>query len=150
MRAEQVAYFDAERCLINAPSKNPASDAATRYDDLVIVHQLNSIGWYVDGTWSVATSLCFYPPALSAMECRTGDLLHKTGRFLPWHRGFTLAHETLLREECGYTGHLPYWNWSCVSYFSSSYCFSGLKMQDSCFFYCMEEWTQATFLLQRS
>lgn len=45
---------------------------------------------------------------------RTGDLLHKTGRFLPWHRGFLLAHETILRKECGYTGHIPYWNWSWV------------------------------------
>lgn len=50
-RAEQLAYFDAELCLINAPSKNPASGATTRYEDLVIVHQLNSIGWYVDGAW---------------------------------------------------------------------------------------------------
>lgn len=50
------------------------------------------------------------------MQCRTGDLLHKTGRFLPWHRGFTLAHETLLRDECGYTGNIPYWNWTYVTY----------------------------------
>ncbi|EIM81501.1 Di-copper centre-containing protein [Stereum hirsutum FP-91666 SS1] len=101
-RAEQLAYFDAELCLINAPSKNPASGATTRYEDLVIVHQLNSIGWYVDGAW-------------------TGDLLHKTGRFLPWHRGFTLAHETLLRNECGYTGNIPYWNWtSDAGHFSTA------------------------------
>jgi tyrosinase len=30
---------------------------------------------------------------------------------LSWHRYFTHTYETALREECGYTGTQPYWNW---------------------------------------
>lgn len=40
---------------------------------------------------------------------------HKThprqGNFLSWHRYFIHTFETALREECGYNGHLPYYNW---------------------------------------
>ncbi|KAJ5892138.1 N-acetyl-6-hydroxytryptophan oxidase ivoB [Penicillium subrubescens] len=33
------------------------------------------------------------------------------GLFLPWHRYFLWLFEKALREECGYKGYLPYWNW---------------------------------------
>lgn len=33
------------------------------------------------------------------------------GNFLTWHRYVTYAYETALREECGYQGYQPYWNW---------------------------------------
>ncbi|KAJ0383292.1 hypothetical protein COL922a_010781 [Colletotrichum nupharicola] len=33
------------------------------------------------------------------------------GNFLTWHRYFTWAYENALREECGYEGYQPYWNW---------------------------------------
>ncbi|KAI9930255.1 hypothetical protein ASPWEDRAFT_100809 [Aspergillus wentii DTO 134E9] len=32
--------------------------------------------------------------------------------FLPWHRYFIHVYETALKESCGYTGHLPYWDWT--------------------------------------
>lgn len=32
--------------------------------------------------------------------------------FLSWHRYYTWAYETALRDECGYTGYQPYWDWS--------------------------------------
>lgn len=37
--------------------------------------------------------------------------LAATGTFLAWHRYFTWTYEQALREECGYTGYQPYWNW---------------------------------------
>lgn len=32
------------------------------------------------------------------------------GAFLPWHRYFMHTHETVLRNECNYTGFQPYWD----------------------------------------
>lgn len=34
------------------------------------------------------------------------------GHFLPWHRWFTALYEKGLREECGYEGAQPYWDWT--------------------------------------
>lgn len=31
---------------------------------------------------------------------------------LPWHRYFVWQYETALRDECGYTGTQPYWDWT--------------------------------------
>lgn len=39
----------------------------------------------------------------------TADL---QGHFLAWHRWFTAVYEKGLREECGYTGAQPYWDWT--------------------------------------
>jgi len=35
---------------------------------------------------------------------------HFVGAFLPFHRLMMHAHETALRNECGYTGYQPYWH----------------------------------------
>ena len=34
------------------------------------------------------------------------------GWLLPWHRFFLYQHEKALREECGYDGYQPYWDWT--------------------------------------
>ncbi|KAF9638700.1 Tyrosinase [Lasiodiplodia theobromae] len=34
------------------------------------------------------------------------------GHFLAWHRWFTAIYERGLRNECGYTGAQPYWDWT--------------------------------------
>lgn len=31
---------------------------------------------------------------------------------MAWHRYFTWQYEQALRNECGYTGYQPYWNWA--------------------------------------
>lgn len=31
--------------------------------------------------------------------------------FLSWHRYYMWSYETALREECGYKGAQPYWDW---------------------------------------
>jgi tyrosinase len=38
--------------------------------------------------------------------------IHYTGTFLAWHRYFTWQYEQALRNECGYKGYQPYWNWA--------------------------------------
>jgi len=38
-------------------------------------------------------------------------LLTKQANFLSWHRYFTWTFEQALKEECGFAGTQPYWNW---------------------------------------
>ncbi|KAI0816745.1 hypothetical protein GGR55DRAFT_252087 [Xylaria sp. FL0064] len=81
---QRKEYIAAVKCLQAKPSTaDPtfAPGARTRYDDFVAVH--------INQTLSI----------------------HGTGNFLTWHRYFTFAYETALRDECGYTGSQPYWNW---------------------------------------
>ncbi|KAH8655364.1 putative tyrosinase [Xylariales sp. PMI_506] len=69
---------------MNSPSKTPsdlAPGTKSRYDDFVAVH--------VNQTQTI----------------------HSTGNFLSWHRYYTYSFETALRDECGYKGYVPYWNW---------------------------------------
>ncbi|KAF1942408.1 Di-copper centre-containing protein [Clathrospora elynae] len=82
--AEKTDYINAVKCLAKKPAKTPASMAAgakNRYDDFVAAH--------VNQTLSI----------------------HGTGNFLTWHRYFTWAYEQTLRNECGYKGYQPYYNW---------------------------------------
>ncbi|KAG6031248.1 hypothetical protein E4U19_008130 [Claviceps sp. Clav32 group G5] len=78
-------YIDAVKCLHELPSKiDPklAPGARSRYDDFEAAH------------------------------IRLAAKIHGTGFFLPWHRHFVHLYETALRDECGYTGYQPYWDWS--------------------------------------
>ncbi|KAJ4393734.1 hypothetical protein N0V93_002949 [Gnomoniopsis smithogilvyi] len=38
------------------------------------------------------------------------NYIHYVGGFLPWHRYYLHAFETLLKDECGFTGGVPYWD----------------------------------------
>ena len=38
--------------------------------------------------------------------------MHRQGTFLHWHRYYTFIYDKLLREECGYAGPQPYWDWT--------------------------------------
>ena len=79
--AEKKAYLDAELCLMwKIPGKTGLAAAKSRFDDLIKTHQLQT-------SW-----------------------VHNDGLFLPFHRLLMHAHETLLRNECGYTGAQPYWD----------------------------------------
>lgn len=67
------------------PPKTPKSDCPgcqNRYDDFVATH--------IKQTFAI----------------------HNTGNFLAWHRYFTWAYEQTLRNECGYKGFQPYYNWA--------------------------------------
>ncbi|KAJ5602105.1 Di-copper centre-containing protein [Penicillium lagena] len=77
-------YIDSVLCLQRLPARTPsklAPGAKTRFDDFVVTH-INK-----------------------TME------IHYTGTFLAWHRYFVHGFETALRDECGYTGDYPYWDW---------------------------------------
>jgi tyrosinase len=83
-KKERKSYISAVQCLIKSPSKSDPTlvpGARTRYDDFVAQH--------INQTTTI----------------------HGTGNFLTWHRYFVYGYEKALREECGYDGYQPYWNW---------------------------------------
>ncbi|KAF4309645.1 Tyrosinase [Botryosphaeria dothidea] len=82
---EKKEYLKAVLCLQATPAKTPpelAPGAKTRYDDFVVAH----------------INQTFY--------------VHNNANFLGWHRYFTWSYEQALRNECGYTGAQPYWDWT--------------------------------------
>lgn len=81
---QREEYIASVKCLMNKPSKLSASEAPgakSRYDDFLAAH------------------------------IQQTPNIHNTANFLTWHRYFTWAFEQALRNECGYTGYQPYWNW---------------------------------------
>ncbi|KAL9083798.1 MAG: hypothetical protein Q9165_008357 [Trypethelium subeluteriae] len=81
----RLEYIKALKCLTTLPSKiDPVKvpGARSRYDDFEAAHIINT------------------------------RLIHATGLFLAWHRHFVQLFETALREECGYSGYQPYWDWA--------------------------------------
>ncbi|KAE8351517.1 hypothetical protein BDV28DRAFT_136945 [Aspergillus coremiiformis] len=96
---QKKAYINSVLCLQQLPSRTPAHlapGARTRYDDFVATH--------INQT----------------------QVIHYTGTFLAWHRYFTFEFEQALRDECGYTGDFPYWNWGAdVNNMEKSQVFDG-------------------------
>lgn len=84
-KEQRKAYTDAVLCLQSKPARTPSSlapGAKSRFDDFVATH-INQTNY-----------------------------IHYTGTFLAWHRYFTWSYEQALRNECGYTGVQPYWDWA--------------------------------------
>ncbi|KAH6450176.1 hypothetical protein HBI57_187410 [Parastagonospora nodorum] len=82
--SEKNNYISAVLCIAKLPPKTPKSECPgckNRYDDFVATHIKQTF------------------------------FIHNTGNFLPWHRWFTYAYEQTLRNECGYKGYHPYYNW---------------------------------------
>ncbi|KAI0060028.1 Di-copper centre-containing protein [Artomyces pyxidatus] len=40
------------------------------------------------------------------------ETAHENAYFLPWHRWFVHLFEESLRQKCGYSGPIPYWDWT--------------------------------------
>ncbi|KAK0387760.1 hypothetical protein NLU13_4005 [Sarocladium strictum] len=82
-KKERKNYIKAVECLFDLPAKTRgfAHGARTRHDDFVAVHINQTL------------------------------VIHQTGNFLTWHRYFVWVYEKTLRDECGYKGAQPYWNW---------------------------------------
>ena len=80
---EKKAYISAVLCMMHKPpiSGDLVPGARSRFDDF--------FGTHVNQTLHI----------------------HGTGSFLSWHRYFTWTYEQALRQECGYTGTFPYFNW---------------------------------------
>ncbi|RYP25699.1 hypothetical protein DL768_011394 [Monosporascus sp. mg162] len=82
--AEREDYISAVQCLQSKPSlfeEGVAPGAKSRFDDYVAVH------------------------------ISMTDDVHFVSQFLSWHRYLLWTYERALREDCGYTGYQPYWNW---------------------------------------
>lgn len=81
---ERLDYVNAVKCLQSLPPATPAnvsSGARSRFDDFTVVHIQQTLD------------------------------IHFAGIFPPWHRWFVFSYEKALREECGYKGYQPYWDW---------------------------------------
>jgi tyrosinase len=82
---DRIAYTDAVKCLHSLPPKSSPADvpgARSRFDDFVAAH--------IEQAYNI----------------------HFGGNLFVWHRAYTWYFETALREECGYQGTQPYWDWS--------------------------------------
>ncbi|KAI0973839.1 Di-copper centre-containing protein [Xylaria arbuscula] len=77
---EKAAYIEAELCLMAAPPIAGVPGAENIWDELQFTH------------------------------AQQVDYIHHVGAFLPFHRYYVSAHQTLISSVCGYTGPLPYWN----------------------------------------
>ncbi|KXX76190.1 hypothetical protein MMYC01_208629 [Madurella mycetomatis] len=81
--SDRAEYIDAVRCLMEKPPQWPPAEvpgARSRFDDFVAAHIFNS------------------------------SAIHGYAHTLFWHRYYVHAYERALRDECGYTGAQPYWN----------------------------------------
>ncbi|KAJ5173389.1 hypothetical protein N7492_005982, partial [Penicillium capsulatum] len=83
-RRERKNWINAQLCLQTRQPRTPSQKAPgvrTRYDDFVATH-INQTMY-----------------------------IHYSGTFLAWHRWFIFELEEAMREECGYRGDYPYWDW---------------------------------------
>lgn len=86
--ADRKAFTDAINCLASKPSQldpNEYPAAINRYFDWAVVH--------VNYT----------------------RVVHLDGFFLPWHRLYIHLFEQDLKEQCGFQGTVPYWNWPATA-----------------------------------
>jgi len=79
---QKKSYIKAVQCLTHKQAKSGIPGAINRYDDHQGVHMLQK------------------------------PQIHWVGHFLLWHRYFVATYEKALRDECGYKGGQPYWDWS--------------------------------------
>jgi tyrosinase len=85
---EKTDYINSIKCLQSKPAMTPTEAAPgvrTRYDDFTAVHVNNTVR------------------------------IHGNGVFFSWHRHFLHLYQKALKEECGFKGTLPYWNWAWSS-----------------------------------
>ncbi|KAK6863645.1 hypothetical protein PG995_000173 [Apiospora arundinis] len=79
---QQKSYIDAVLCLTMTESISGIARAINRFDDHQAVHAVQTPN------------------------------IHWVGHFILWHRYLVATYEKALREECGYEGGQPYWDWS--------------------------------------
>lgn len=82
---ERKNYVQAVLCLRSvrpALYEKEVQGASSRYDDFQLVH--------INQTF----------------------FIHINAKFVAWHRWFTWTYERALRNDCGYKGFQPYWDWT--------------------------------------
>ncbi|KAK7510560.1 hypothetical protein IWZ03DRAFT_337284 [Phyllosticta citriasiana] len=82
---QRIDYTNAVLCLQSKKAKTPSDlvpGAKSRFDDFISTH--------INHTYTS----------------------HYTASFLLWHRWFIWEYEKALRDECGYKGYQPYWDWA--------------------------------------
>ncbi|KAF1951626.1 Di-copper centre-containing protein [Byssothecium circinans] len=79
---QRTQYIKAVLCLTTKKAKSGIQGTVNRYDDLQAVHSEQTPN------------------------------IHWVGHFILWHRYFVATYEKSLRDECGWTGGQPYWDWS--------------------------------------
>lgn len=85
---EQIAYTDAVKCIMSQPSNLDATyypGATNKFEDYAAIHIARSLN------------------------------IHVSGFFLTWHRYYLHLWYLDLKETCGYTGVMPYWNWPATA-----------------------------------
>jgi len=83
-RQDRLGYIAAVKRLASLPPQtrsNIAAGVRSHYDDFLAAHIIQA------------------------------PLVHFTGSLLPFHRTLVWAYEQALRNECGYKGAQPYWDW---------------------------------------
>ncbi|KAK2623544.1 hypothetical protein QTJ16_007098 [Diplocarpon rosae] len=96
--AQKIEYIQAVKCLQRKAPITPQSVAPgvrSRFDDFAALH------------------------------IKQTPRVHFTSQFYTWHRLFTHLYEKALREECGYTGYQPYWDWSSTTTLAAHPLFDG-------------------------
>lgn len=96
--AEKTSYIDAVKCMMNTSAITPLSAAPgvrNRFDDFGALH--------VNMTASI----------------------HWTSVFFTWHRYYVWLYEQVMRDECGYNGTQPYWDWSSTDTLAAHPLFDG-------------------------
>ncbi|KAF8603183.1 Di-copper centre-containing protein [Ceratobasidium sp. AG-I] len=93
-KKEKAAYIAAVNCLAKKPHSKLLKPSYPRAN-----------------IPNVTTASSFYDD-MTYIHMDLTDHIHYTGYFLPWHRWYTNQHVTQLKLQCGYTGVMPYWDWS--------------------------------------
>lgn len=105
---DRQGYINAIKCLMSQPPSGQFSVSKSRYDDLVGLHQTLT------------------------------PRVHGNAKFLLWHRYYTWTFESLLRDQCGLSGPLLWFdetryagNYAASSIFSSRW-FGSINLGGGC------------------
>ncbi|KAI5274317.1 Di-copper centre-containing protein [Aureobasidium subglaciale] len=87
--ADRKSFTDAATCLMKTPPKRMQGSQASDYPGVKSRHD-EYVATHINMTMNI----------------------HATADFLAWHRNFIWHYEQDLKNLCGYTGTLPYWDWA--------------------------------------
>ncbi|KAG7451672.1 Di-copper centre-containing protein [Guyanagaster necrorhizus] len=91
---EKADFISSIKCLAHMPH-DPKLSPTVKPDDIPPVNDTSS-----------------YWDDISYIHMDMNFKIHFTGLFLPWHRWFVHVVETELRKKCGFSGTMPYWDWT--------------------------------------